>query len=138
MTETMLVAIDHSDRSTRVIATAERFAKSAGAQIFIVHLRERENLGRLGLVADESEDEAKKKVAEAVEQLKSAGVTATGIVLDTLYGSVAKEIVESAKKQDASMIVMGTRGLGTLEGLVVGSTAHKVLHLADRPVLIVP
>jgi nucleotide-binding universal stress UspA family protein len=35
------------------------------------------------------------------------------------------------------VIVMGSRGRGDLAGLVLGSTAHKVIHLADRPVLVV-
>jgi nucleotide-binding universal stress UspA family protein len=34
-------------------------------------------------------------------------------------------------------IIMGSRGRGDLAGLVLGSTAHKVIHLADRPVLVV-
>ena len=33
--------------------------------------------------------------------------------------------------------VMGSRGRGDLAGLILGSTAHKVIHLADRPVMIV-
>jgi nucleotide-binding universal stress UspA family protein len=37
----------------------------------------------------------------------------------------------------ADVIVMGSRGRGDLAGLVLGSTAHKVIHLADRPVLVV-
>jgi nucleotide-binding universal stress UspA family protein len=32
---------------------------------------------------------------------------------------------------------MGSRGCGDLAGLVIGSTTHKVIHLTDRPVLIV-
>jgi nucleotide-binding universal stress UspA family protein len=38
---------------------------------------------------------------------------------------------------DAEVIIMGSRGRGDLAGLVLGSTAHKVIHLADRPVLVV-
>jgi nucleotide-binding universal stress UspA family protein len=35
------------------------------------------------------------------------------------------------------VIVMSSRGRGDLAGLLLGSTAHKVIHLADRPVLVV-
>jgi len=36
-----------------------------------------------------------------------------------------------------NVIVMGSRGRGDLAGAILGSTAHKVIHLADRPVLVV-
>jgi len=60
-----------------------------------------------------------------------------GVVRDTIYGYAAREIVEDAKAHDIGVIVMGSRGRGDLAGLVLGSTAHKVIHLADRPVLVV-
>ena len=47
------------------------------------------------------------------------------------------EIVSEAKKRGADVIVMGSRGRGDLAGLVLGSTAHKVIHLADRQVMVV-
>ena len=45
--------------------------------------------------------------------------------------------MELASEHDVDVIVMGSRGRGDLAGLVLGSTAHKVIHLTDRPVLIV-
>jgi nucleotide-binding universal stress UspA family protein len=59
------------------------------------------------------------------------------VVRDTVFGYAAREIVSDAAGVDADVIVMGTRGRGDLAGLVLGSTAHKVIHLADRPVLVV-
>jgi len=59
------------------------------------------------------------------------------MVRSTIYGYAAREIVEDAKSHDVGVIIMGSRGRGDLAGLVLGSTAHKVIHLADRPVLVV-
>jgi len=49
------------------------------------------------------------------------------------YGDAAEEIVAAAEKVKADLIVIGTRGLSDLEGLVMGSVSHKVIHLAHCP-----
>jgi nucleotide-binding universal stress UspA family protein len=76
-------------------------------------------------------------VAASIEILTQAGVKAHGMVKNTMYGHAAREIVADAIELDCGIIVMGSRGRGDLAGLVVGSTTHKVIHLTDRPVLIV-
>jgi nucleotide-binding universal stress UspA family protein len=85
----------------------------------------------------ETTDEAQKQVDAAVEELAKAGIKAHGAVRNTVYGYAAREIVEDAKAVNADVIIMGSRGRGDLAGLLLGSTAHKVIHLADRPVLVV-
>ncbi len=137
MFDRLLVAIDHSESSTRVIAMARDLAKTAGSKVFVLHLREHEVLGRLGVPATEETDEGRAEVDDAVGVLRAAGVTAEGAVLDTIFGHAAREIVDQAAAHDVSVIVMGSRGRSELASLVVGSTAHKVLHLSDRPVLVV-
>ena len=51
--------------------------------------------------------------------------------------SRAVRIVDDAIEHDVGVIVMGSRGRSDLTGFILGSTAHKVIHLTDRPVLIV-
>ena len=85
----------------------------------------------------ETSDEAQAQVDAAVDELTAAGIKAHGLLRSTIYGYAAREIVEDAKTLDVSVIIMGSRGRGDLAGLVLGSTAHKVIHLADRPVLVV-
>ena len=46
-------------------------------------------------------------------------------------GDPARRIIECAKAEDADLIVLGSRGLGDLEGLFMGSVSHKVSHLAE-------
>jgi nucleotide-binding universal stress UspA family protein len=72
-----------------------------------------------------------------VEAFTRAGIKAHGVVRDTVFGYAAREIVSDAEEHGVDVIVMGSRGRGDLAGLVLGSTAHKVIHLADRPVLVV-
>jgi nucleotide-binding universal stress UspA family protein len=137
MYDKLLVAVDHSQVTGRVLGAARDLASLSGGEVWVLHLREREVLPRAGLVETESTDEAQAQVDAAVDQLTSAGIKAHGIVRNTIYGYAAREITEDAKNLGASVIIMGSRGRGDLAGLVLGSTAHKVIHLADRPVLVV-
>ena len=54
---------------------------------------------------------------------------------ETTSGYAARKIIEDAKLHNVNVIVMGSRGRGDLAGLA--SAAHKVIHLADRRVLVV-
>ena len=69
-------------------------------------------------ILDEAEKAARskglKKVRKALEEGDPAGL-----------------ILEKARAEKADMIVMGSRGLGELKGLLVGSVSHKVNHLAE-------
>jgi nucleotide-binding universal stress UspA family protein len=137
MYERILVALDQSAVSDRVLAAAKDLASMSGGKVWVLHLREREIVGRMGLVPAEPDSGEAAAVDSAVKALMEIGVDAHGEVRETLFGHAAREIIEDAKLHDADVIVMGSRGRGDLAGLVLGSTAHKVIHLADRPVLVV-
>ena len=55
---------------------------------------------------------------------------------EILEGEAAVEIVAFAAERDADLIVVGSRGHGTLGGALLGSVSSAVLHDADRPVLV--
>jgi len=137
MYDTILVAVDHSEPSRRAVLAARDLAMLSNGEVRVLHLRERES-GSKGLsVMDETVEDAHEVVTEAVEVLARAGVKAQGEVRTTIYGYAAREIVANAKDHAAGVIVMGSRGRGDLAGMILGSTAHKVIHLSDRPVLVV-
>jgi len=138
MFDKILVAVDHSEISDRALDAARDLALLAQGEVWVLHLREREVAVKTGVaLTDESMDEASAAVAAAVDKLTAAGVKAHGDVGTTLFGYAARNIVDDAREHDVDVIVMGSRGRGDLAGLILGSTAHKVIHLADRPVLIV-
>ena len=138
MFDKILVAVDHSEASDRALDAARDLALLSQGEVWVLHLREREVAVKTGVsLTDESMDEASAAVAAAVDKLTAAGVKAHGDVGTTLFGYAARNIVDDAKEPDVDVIVMGSRGRGDLAGLILGSTAHKVIHLADRPVLIV-
>ncbi len=137
MYDRILVAMDHSEMSHRAMLAARDLATLSKGEVRVLHLRERE-AGTRGLsVMDETPWDAQNVVTAAVEALTRAGVKAQGEVRQTVYGYAAREIVADAKDHDADIIVMGSRGRGDLAGMILGSTAHQVIHLTDRPVLVV-
>jgi nucleotide-binding universal stress UspA family protein len=136
MYEKILTAVDESEIAVRVLAATRELASLSGGEVWVIHVREREPSKFMSSSA-ESGEEAHEIVNAAVEKLSSGGVTAHGQVAHTVYGYAAREIVSFAQATGVGVIVMGSRGHGDLAGLLVGSTAHKVIHLADRPVLVV-
>jgi nucleotide-binding universal stress UspA family protein len=136
MFERIVAAIDESDSAERVLTAAQELATLAGSEVWVVHALERE-ASKFGSPPIETLDQVRAVVDAAVQKLASAGITAHAEVVHTLYGHASREILSVAAAKDAGVIVMGSRGRSELAGLLVGSTAHKVLHLADRPVIVV-
>lgn len=131
------MAVDHSDAAERVINAAREMASLSNGEVWVLHLREMETMSRAGFVPIESGAEAQSIVEHAAKELHDSGVKAHYEVRNTIYGQAGREIVDAARAHDAGVIVMGSRGRSDLTGLVLGSTAHKVIHLSDRPVLVV-
>jgi nucleotide-binding universal stress UspA family protein len=138
MYDKILVAVDHSEPSMHALLAARDLASLSPGEVWVLHLVEREPGGKTGVViSDESAGEARQAVDTSVEMLAKAGVKAYGQIGHTIFGYAAREIISAAKEHAVDVIVMGSRGRGDLAGLVLGSTAHKVIQLADRPVLVV-
>lgn len=138
MYDRILVAVDHSEMSDRAVIAARDLAALSKGEVWVLHLREREAGVKTGvLVPYESTGEGSAAVAASVEVLTQGGVKAHGEVRNTIFGHAAREIVSDAREIGADVIVMGSRGRGDMAGLLLGSTAHKVIHLSDRPVLVV-
>jgi nucleotide-binding universal stress UspA family protein len=138
MYDKILVAVDHSEISDRALLAARDLALLSQGEVWVLHLREREIAVKTGLaMTDETESDANAAISAAVEKLTGAGVKAHGEVRTTLFGYAARGIVDDAIEHNVDVIVMGSRGRSDLAGFILGSTAHKVIHLTDRPVLIV-
>ena len=137
MYERLLVAVDHSEASARVLAAARDLASLSKGKVWVLHLREKEVIAQMGDVPSESDAEADQAVKDGVDLLRQAGIDAEGEVRQTTFGHAAREIVADAKEHDAGVIIMGSRGRGDFAGALLGSTAHKVIHLTDRTVLVI-
>jgi len=134
---TILLAVDHSEAAGRAINAARELASLSDGEVWVLHLREMEVMPRVGYVPIESNTEAQSIAEHAAQELHDSGVKAHYEVRNTIYGQAGREIVDVARAHDAGVIVLGSRGRSDLASLVLGSTAHKVIHLSDRPVLVV-
>jgi nucleotide-binding universal stress UspA family protein len=137
MYDRLLVAVDQSDAADKVVEAAQAMASLSQGEVWVLHLQEKEFVGRGGFYPTESEAEAHAVVERAAKILDDAGIKAHYEVRGTISGHAAREIALAARAHDADIIVMGSRGRSDLTGLVLGSTAHKVIHLCDLPVLVV-
>jgi nucleotide-binding universal stress UspA family protein len=72
---------------------------------------------------------ADRLIGDAKAHAKAAGIEKVKGV--TRNGDPTEAILETINDEGADLIVMGSRGLGTLKGLLVGSVSQKVSHLAD-------
>lgn len=136
MFERILAAIDESEIAERVLAATQELAALSGSEVWVIHVREKEPSKYMTTSAESTAD-AHAIVDSALEKLTCAGITAHAEIAHSLYGYAAREIINLAQTHDAGVIVMGSRGRGDLAGLLVGSTAHKVIHLSDLPVIVV-
>jgi nucleotide-binding universal stress UspA family protein len=80
-------------------------------------------------------DHAEKMTTEALERAQGSGVDVEVALVEERASSA---LVSLAADNDARMIVVGSYGERPLKGAILGSTPHKLLHLAERPVLVVP
>jgi nucleotide-binding universal stress UspA family protein len=81
------------------------------------------------------EDQARARTGDALAQAEAAGVTAS---VELVPERPATALVEVADARDARFIVVGTWGESPIRGAILGSTPHKLLHISDRPVVVVP
>lgn len=86
------------------------------------------------VVEEELRREGEKIVQAAEDAARECGIPCEAHVR---IGPAAQEIVACAAENHCDAIVMGTRGLGRVAGLVLGSVANRVVHLATAPVTLV-
>jgi nucleotide-binding universal stress UspA family protein len=148
MNETILLAVDAApgnparhDPAEHVTAAAEmtrKLAHDTGDSVVVLHVHEYA-VGRWGrMQVDCAEGAGETVVSQAVSAIQGDGVTAKGVIGSADYGHVARAILAVADEHDARIIVLGSSSRTDLPLMPFGSVSNRLLHLARRPVLIVP
>ncbi len=136
MYETILWATDASPVSDGALAEAVKLLQPDG-HLIAFHCDERFIGGRLAsmpLVSDEFDRLS--KLRTQVETLRADGIDAR-LEIEVTRHQVVGEIAKAAEHYGAEAIVCGTRGFGVAGGVIAGSVAMRLPHVADCPVIVV-
>ena len=139
MFEKVLLAVDGSDHallSARTAADLARAMNSKEFRIVVAYDFIPPYLGEPNMqyAIDARMEESKAIMQKAIE---AVGNIPCEIHTEFIEGSPAEAIIDVAVTRKSDVIVMGSRGHGTLAGLLLGSTSQKVVAHAPCPVLIV-
>jgi len=140
MIETILLAVDGSGHARKAVDYGIDFAARYGAKLVILTVHPPGPLsGALADYAAQEDLSASEVYQRIVEDLATlAGQQGVPDVVRLVEeGDAAAAILAAADHHNVDLIVLGSRGLGDLKGLLLGSVSHKVTHLANRPCLIV-
>ena len=140
---TILVAIDFSDLSKRVVAEADRLASRLQAKVYLLHSVEPEP-DFMGY--DDDPKVIRDQIAlqyhrehrllqEYAQSLRDKGLDVTAVLVRGIF---SKSILQHADKVSADLIMVGSHGKGTLSALVMGSCSQQVIRHATVPVVVIP
>ena len=135
--EHVLFPTDFSDNAERAFSYVGRIAESGARRITLLHVQDQTRIDRH--LKDRLE-EFNAIDTERLERLKGE-LTERGardIRIALPYGSPKKEIIERAKREGVSLVVMGSQGRGYLAELFLGSASNAVARHSPVPVLLIP
>jgi nucleotide-binding universal stress UspA family protein len=140
----ILVPIDGSENSARALAQAGYLAELCQASVTVLHVMNlfaevpaMAQIGTDGYIPDRVLEEAQESkrlmISEALKKLPPS-VAAKGLLE---IGRPTEVIINFLAENKYDLIVMGSRGLGTVKGLLLGSVSSYVVREAACPVMVV-
>lgn len=141
----ILAPVDGSKNALAALDKAVALKKLTGAELTILTIYRHHSMleASFSMVRPgdpgNMDDILRVHAKEVAEQAKAHAVAqgAEGVRAFVRNGPVARGIVEFAGEHNADLIVIGGRGLGSIEGYLLGSVSHKVTGIAECPVLVV-
>lgn len=138
MFDNILLAADGSDHAREAAKVAGDLARLSGGTLRVVTAFERLSryLGEpnLSQAIAERMEKADKILSDAIERV---GEIPGNCETEALEGDPAETILRVAETYDVDLIIMGTRGMGDMRSLILGSQSHKVVSAASCPVMLV-
>ncbi len=141
--ERILCAIDFSDGSLAAFNKAVEIALQGSARLFVLHALEAQPVTSDWLGPDNLGEETVKLEQEALDALNSvlssvaSRLEGCWVHSEVTNGTAFMEILENARVWEADLIVLGAKGATSLEQVMYGSTAERVVREAECSVLVV-
>jgi nucleotide-binding universal stress UspA family protein len=136
--KTILIATDGSEAADEALEVAIALAKDTGAVLDVLSVRPPRVAGRGGAgapILEVEELDGPEHIADAAAQrAREAGVEAAP---HAAHGDVVDCIASAAATLGADLLVVGSRGMGSLSGAVLGSVSHALIRKSPIPVTIV-
>lgn len=143
----ILVGVDGSEPALKAVAYAAGLSRTHDAQLVLMHVVQISAIAdqALKVSATEHLKETPKGIMEKLSQkildqarnkALEAGAKDHLMTTFTTDGDQARQLIQAAKRRKADLIVLGSRGRGRLEGLLLGSVSQKVAALAPCACLI--
>ena len=139
MFDKILLAVDGSDHALHAARVAAEMARGMKPKEFRIVVSYDSIPVYLGEPNMQFAIDNRKKDAEEIldKAIKEVGTIPGEIHTEMIEGDPAAAIIEVANTRESNIIIMGSRGLGRLSGLLLGSTSQKVVAHAHCPVLVV-
>ena len=145
MFKRILVPFDGSTIAEKALEKAVQLAALTGAELFLLTVYRHHSMLEASFSMVRSTDpgnldEVLRDHAQGVVDHAKTVALAAGAEHVRAFikpGQPARTIVAWAKEREIDLIVIGSRGLGSIEGYLLGSVSHKVTGLADCPVLVI-
>jgi nucleotide-binding universal stress UspA family protein len=136
MSSGILIGYDGSDCAKRALEVGLDVAKVYGEKVTIAFGYELNPVaGEMADYAKALRELAESRLGEGKQLAAGSGLEVEAVIIEE---APARGLVQLAEERDLRVIVVGTRGESPIRGALIGSTAHKLIHLSERPVLVVP
>ena len=136
MYKTILVPVENRETDETILRHIRPLAKLTGAKLMLVHVADgwaARNFEHLKLRESEEMKQDREYLAGLEKQLQAEGFEVSSILA---MGEPATEIIKLARAEPVELIAMSTHGHRFISDLLYGSTADKVRHHVDVPVLL--
>ncbi|MDM5277574.1 universal stress protein [Paenibacillus silvae] len=142
MFDKVMVAIDKAEITNKLLDATLEIAQTKQSRITLVNVSQDYVSNGMTYVPEsfledmlnEVEKASSELLHQAKSKLKSAGINPETV---HLKGDPAYEILNYARETQQQLIIIGSRGLMGVKGMMLGSVSHKVSQLSSCPVLIV-
>lgn len=138
----ILIAVDgseHADRAVDAVGAMVRSSLDVEATLLCVSpeplLYGGYTLATIAKIEEDQKNQQTAILAKAAERARAQGLKLAEPA--RAHGVIANEIVRIAREQKVDQIAMGTRGMGAVGSVVLGSVAQRVIHQSPVPVLLV-